>query len=66
MKVSYAPRALLQLEEIRDYIAPRNPRAAREVVARIQELCDKLGDFPGMGPTTDQPGVRMLPVVRYP
>ncbi len=66
MKVRYSPRALVQLEEIRDYIAQHNPRAAGEVVARIEELCEKLGEFPGMGHTTDQAAVRVLPVVRYP
>ena len=66
MRVRYSPQALLQLEEIYSYIAQHNPRAAKAVVARIEELCEKLGEFPGMGSTTDHPGVRMLPVVRYP
>jgi toxin ParE1/3/4 len=43
-----------------------NPRAAKAVVARIEELCEKLGEFPGMGSITDHPGVRVLPVARYP
>jgi toxin ParE1/3/4 len=66
MRVRYSLLALLQLEEIHRYIAERNPRAAKAVVARIEDLCEKLGEFPGMGSTTDQPGVRVLPVVRYP
>ena len=66
MKVRYSPLALLQLEEIHRYIEQFNSRAAKAVVARIEELCEKLGEFPGMGSTTDQPGVRVLPVVRYP
>lgn len=66
MKVRYSPRALAQLEEIHKYIAEYNPRAAAAVVARIQDLCEKLGEFPGMGAATDHPGVRMVPVVRYP
>ena len=66
MKVRYSPRALAQLEEIHRYIAQHNPRAATAVVARIEELCEKLGEFPGMGAATDQPGVRLVPVVRYP
>jgi toxin ParE1/3/4 len=66
MKVRYSPRALQQLEEIHRYIARHNPRAAKTVIARIEELCAKLGDFPGMGTLTDNPSVRTLPVVRYP
>jgi plasmid stabilization system protein ParE len=53
MKVRYSPRALAQLEEIHKYIAEYNPRAAAAVVARIQDLCEKLGEFPGMGAATD-------------
>ena len=66
MKVRYSPRALAQLEEVHQYIAQHNPRAATAVVVRIEELCEKLGEFPGMGAATDQSGVRLVPVVRYP
>lgn len=66
MKVTYSRRSLRQLEVIHAYIDKRNPRAAREVMARIRELCERLGEFPGMGTQTDQIDVRMLPVVRYP
>jgi plasmid stabilization system protein ParE len=65
MRVRYSPQALLQLEQIHSYIAQRNPRAAKAVVTRIEELCEMLGEFP-VGSITNQPGVRMLPVVRYP
>jgi toxin ParE1/3/4 len=66
MRVRYSPQTLRQLDEIHSYIAQHNPRAANAVVARIEELCDKLGEFSGMGSLTDHSGVRMLPVVRYP
>lgn len=66
MRVRYSPRALAQLEEIHSYIRQHNPRAAVRVVERIEELCEKLGEFPGIGHLTDQAGVRALPVVRYP
>ena len=66
MKVRYSPRALAQLQQIHGYINQHNPQAARNVVERVEELCTMLGDFPGMGSQTDQEGVRMLPVVRYP
>jgi toxin ParE1/3/4 len=64
MRVRYSLRALAQLEDIHRYIAQHNPRAARNVIARIEELCERLGEFPGMGHISDQPDVRVLPVVR--
>lgn len=66
MKVRYSRRALLELEGIHGYISRFNPRAAGQVVARIEDLCTKLGDFPGMGHRTEHGDVRVLPVVRYP
>ena len=66
MKVRYSGRALLQLDEIHRYITQFNPSAAAQVIARIEELCEKLGEFSGMGHKTEQTGVRVLPVVRYP
>ncbi len=66
MKVRYSRRALLQLEEIHSHIAQHNPRAARQVIERIEELCEKLGEFPGIGHRTGHAEVRALPVVRYP
>ena len=66
MRVTYSRRALRQLEDIHAYIAERNPQAASRVIARIQELCQKLGDYPGLGTKTDDADVWMLPVVRYP
>jgi plasmid stabilization system protein ParE len=35
MKVRYSPRALAQLDEIHQYIAQHNPRAATALVVRI-------------------------------
>ena len=66
MRVTYSRRALRQLEEIHAYIDERNPQAAREIIARVGALCEQLGAFPGIGTQTDQAGVRVLPVVRYP
>ena len=66
MRVAYSRRALRQLEKIHAYIGERNPQAARAVIARIHDLCERLGEFPGLGTKTDQSGVWMLAVVRYP
>jgi toxin ParE1/3/4 len=66
MKVRYNQRALRQIEEIHQAIAQHNTRAAARVVARVRELCERLGEFPGMGSRTDRADIRVLPVVRYP
>jgi toxin ParE1/3/4 len=66
MRVRYSPRALRQIEQIHRDIAQHNPSAAVRVIARIRELCERLGEFPGMGPRTNRPDIRVLPVVRYP
>ena len=49
MKVRYRQRALLDIENIQEYIAARNPRAAREFVTRIRGAADRLGLWPRAG-----------------
>ncbi len=66
MTVRFNARALRQLRNIHAYIAEDNPRAASEVIARIEELCFGLADFPDMGYATDHSNVRVLIVGRYP
>jgi plasmid stabilization system protein ParE len=66
MKVTFSPKALSALDEIHAYIACDSPRAAGDVIALIESLCLKLGDFPGMGRATSLDGVRMIPAERYP
>ena len=59
----YSARA--QLAEIFDYIEQENPRAAREVQATIKSSIELLGRFPFSGRATDEPGVRVLTIIRY-
>lgn len=49
MKIRYRQRALRDIDNIHEYIAERNPRAAREVVARIRSAADRLGTWPRAG-----------------
>ena len=61
MKVRYSPRALAQLEEVHQYIAQHNPRAATAVVVRIEELCETLrhpGAARGEARERDQAGIQ--------
>lgn len=66
MRIRYTLRARADLEEIRLYLLERNPRAAVAVLTTIRRRIAWLADFPLMAPETDVPGVRALPIVRYP
>ncbi len=64
--IRYLPRAVRQLDEIFIYIADRNPTAAGRVVGTIRRSIERLGDFPYSSRLSEVPGVRELPIVRYP
>lgn len=51
MKLRYTPAAMLDLQEIRDYIADvlMNPEAAQSVLVSIASSCSKLKEQPYMG-----------------
>ena len=66
MKVRLDPRAVGDLDEIRAYLVERSPGGAERVRRHIAETLERLGDFPFLGRQTDEPGVRVLPLTRYP
>ncbi len=66
MKVRYSRRAVADLVAIAEYIREHNPSAAAAVEKRIQDSIDQLEAFPFKGRPTDDPAVRMFPIVRYP
>ena len=66
MKVRYTKTALRELDGIFAYIFERNRAAAAAVVDRVIRLGALLGEFPLFGHGTDEPGVRVVPLVRYP
>jgi toxin ParE1/3/4 len=66
MKVRYSETALREQNEIFAYIYERNRAAAAALVDRIERLGSLLGEFPFIGQLTDEEGVRVMPVVRYP
>ena len=51
MKLRYTPAAMLDLQEIRDYIQDvlMNPDAAANVISQIAASCAKLKEQPYMG-----------------
>lgn len=66
MKVRWSETALVEIDEIFAYISTHHRSAASAVVERIQRLTELLGEFPQIGHLTDQDGVRIISVVRYP
>jgi plasmid stabilization system protein ParE len=66
MKVTYSDTALRELNEIFAYIHERNRNAATAVVDHIERLTSLIGEIPLIGRRTDEEGVRMIPVVRFP
>jgi len=49
MKVRFTPRAFADLEAIRHYIHQFNPAGAGRVIALIEKIAMRLGDFPESG-----------------
>jgi toxin ParE1/3/4 len=66
MRTRYTVRARADLAAIRSYLQEQNPRAAAVVMTAIHTRIGWLADFPLIAPETDEPGVRALPLVRYP
>jgi toxin ParE1/3/4 len=61
-----APEAREDLYSIWSYIDADNPAAAR-VIARLSQACERLVDFPKLGPARDdlRPGLRSWVVDPY-
>ena len=49
MRYRITPRAALDLEEITDYLAALNPRAAQQLVEDLRKAWRKLQSFPYLG-----------------
>lgn len=65
MKVRYTETALIEVDEILSYIAKDNPLAADEVAAIFQATIRRLADYPRLAIQTDDPTVRVAPVLPY-
>jgi plasmid stabilization system protein ParE len=65
MRVRWNKRAVTQLRAAHEWIEKENPVAAREFVEAVTALVDLLGEHPGIGVKTDEPGIAMFPLVRY-
>lgn len=61
MRLVFSPRAMLDLEEIGDYIARDNPKRALSFLAEIEEHCQRIAELPSGFPKRDdiRPGLQM-------
>jgi toxin ParE1/3/4 len=66
LTIRFDERALADLADIRDYLVERSPVGAERVRLHLVETIDRLADFPFLGRPTDEPGVRVLVLTRYP
>ncbi len=65
MNVRYTETALREVDEILSHIAADNPLAADEVAAVLQMTVRRLSDYPRLAIETDDPSVRVMPVLPY-
>jgi toxin ParE1/3/4 len=56
MRLRYTADALAHLQNIYDFLAERNPLAARRIAADIRAASDRLCDFPHLGRKGDVSG----------
>lgn len=66
MKVIWFKRAIRDLELAKGYIIQDNPRAARQVVARIKDKVSLLSEQPGIGRPGRVPNTKELVIDRTP
>ena len=65
MKVSYSPRAIVQITQAFDYIAQDNPVAANAFLLRVESIASLLSSRPGIGRVTRKPGVQVVSLQPY-
>jgi len=67
MRVVLTDEALRDLDAILAYTATHHPTAAAALTRRLQATLRRIGEWPESAPTVaGQPGIRMVPLVRYP
>ncbi len=67
MKVRYSDLALAELDAILAAIQAENPDTAASFEARVRRVAERIGQFPeGAQEVAERPGVRRVPLLRYP
>jgi toxin ParE1/3/4 len=66
-KLTFSPRAAIDLEEIAEYIARDNPPRAARFVAELEAKCRAVAETPELYPSRSDlaPGLRMAVHGRY-
>jgi plasmid stabilization system protein ParE len=55
-----SPDAILDVERLRDFLAPINPEAAQRALAAIWSAIERLQEFPAMGTPTADADIRQI------
>jgi len=65
-KIEFRPGAVADIDNIYSWIAKDSPVNAFKFIQRIHRRCEKLADFPEIGPLHEdlRPGLRLLPFER--
>jgi addiction module RelE/StbE family toxin len=66
LRLNWLRRALLDLDEIENYIVEDRPNAVREVIVKIIRAVSILGEQPGIGRPGRVPGTKELVVPGLP
>jgi toxin ParE1/3/4 len=66
MLVIWAPQSIADLQDIWDYIAEDNPRAATELVGAVRAKAEYLSRYPRLGRAGRGKQVRYVPVIGTP
>ena len=66
MKLRVTETAFAELNDIAAYIAQDSPAAAKAVARRIEQVFDRIRDFPYLAPAVDPSGIRIFPVRPFP
>ncbi|MGI8527091.1 MAG: type II toxin-antitoxin system RelE/ParE family toxin [Pseudolabrys sp.] len=67
MKVRYSKPALAELDAVLSDLALKNLTAAQNFERRIRQIAERIGRFPkGFQEVAERPGVRRVPLARYP
>jgi toxin ParE1/3/4 len=65
MRLRYERGALADLAEIFEHLAKDNPEAAARLVARFEEVAERIASTPILGETTRKAGFRRFAVGNY-
>jgi plasmid stabilization system protein ParE len=66
VKLRFTLRAAQQLNAALDYIVERNPRGARKIQSRIQDIMLLISQYPFAGNSTKRSGIRSIVTTPYP